>query len=397
MDSNNNINELIKIHDLSLDNPKELIIEINRIRKLLKEKKVIPSKLESLSKFVQSSEQLTKKGFPEYVLLDEYFLSYATSQKFAIYRANKIFSLYPNESIIDVCCGSGLQLIEFCKLGIKTIGLENDPQRYWLAKINVNLAFYNKYISKKPELYLEDALSSNATNLGKDFDIVFCDSFRKDKIYSPTFNEILNAYKNKHIIYELIPTENISDILSQYSFLKDNSEIEYYGEKDRCSRLTVYKIKKDIVSFYQNDDYLNLHLSYKHDEVEKNKTVRFSGLFPKKEFIIINKCIIDNYFTNLLSGQVFMLDKRRYLLEATDKNTSKKIYDPLFCAESMHKIESYLRQNYLDNYYITLRFEIDPKEYWNFMNSNGLKINKESKTKISLFKYKDMYYLALEK
>lgn len=397
MESKIDINEIIKIHDLSLDNPKELTSQINRIRKLLKEKKVIPSKLESLSKFVSSSELLIKKGFPEYALLDDYFLSCATSQKFAIYRANKIFNLYSNESIIDVCCGSGLQLIEFCKLGIKCIGLENDPQRYWLAKINVNLAFYNKYISKKPEIYLEDALDPNALKLAKDYDIVFCDSFRKDKTYSPTLNAIRDAYKNKHVIYEFIPTENISDILSQYPFLVNNSEIEFYGEKDRCSRLTAYFGKGNTVEFYQDDDYLNICLKYKHNELETNKIVRFSGLFPKKDFLMINKCIIDNYFTNLLSGQVFMLDKRRYLLENADKSISKKIYEPLTCAESMHKIESYLRQTYLEDYYTTLRFELDPKEYWNFMTSNDLKVNKESKNRISLFKYKDMYYLALEK
>jgi len=393
----NIINELKLIHEMSLDNPKELISQINRIRKLQSEKKLIPAKLISLSKFVLSSEILHKKGFPEYVLLDEYFLSYATNEKFAAFRANKISQIFPGESIIDICCGSGLQLLEFCKLGIKCCGIEKDEQRYFLAKININLAHHNKTIKIKPEIYLEDALNINTAKIAKDFDIVFCDSFRKDKIYSPSLNEVHNIYKDKHIVYEFIPTENISDILSQYNFLKNNSEIEFYGEKDRCSRLTAYIGIGNTINFIQDDEYLKISLQYKHNELEKNKTTKFSDIFPKKDFIVINRCIVENYFTNLLSNKVFMLDKRRYLLEYDNLIKSNRIYEPLFCAESMHKIESYLRQNYLEDYYITLRFEIDPKDYWYFINSNQLMVNKESKNKISLFKYKDMYYLALEK
>lgn len=389
----NIINELNKIYELSLDNPKELISQINRIRKIQKDKKQIPEKLISLSKFVIASEILEKKGFPEYVLLDEYFLSYATPLKYAEHRAKKIKAIYPDKSLIDISCGSGLQLIEFAKLGLKCIGIENNQQRCWLAKININLAYYNKIIKTKPEIYLEDALSQNAKKIAKDYDIVFCDSFRENKKYYPSLQELHKEYKDKTIVYEFIPTENIDSLLNEYPMLKNNSIIEFYGEKDRCSRITSYLSNKDKIEFYQNDDSMKIELSYKQDELEKVKENEFEKEFPKKEFIMLNKCIIENNFAHLIKGNIFKLDKRRYLLD--NCKYSERTFKTIYTAERISSITSHLKENYKD-YYTTLRFELDPKEYWKFINNNSLITDKTSKNKFSLFKNKDNYYLCKE-
>lgn len=389
----NKIKDLQSILTLYETNPKWLISQIDKVRALQKDKKDPSDKLLSLSKFVVSSELLTKKGFPEYVLLDEYFLSYATPSKYAEHRAKKISKLFPDKKLIDISCGSGLQLIEFAKQGIKCCGIEKDNERYLLAKININLAHYTKTIRVGPEIYLEDSLSTKAKKIINDYDIVFCDSYRENKKYMPNINEVYETYKDKIIIYEFIPTETITTLFDTHSFLKNNSIIEFYGEKDRCSRITAYICKENKIEFYQNDDSLKLELSYNHKDLEI-KERQFQNEFPKGTFIILNKCIIENHFDVLIKDKIFKLDNRRYLLE--DTSASKRQFVTEYNAQRINSITSYLKDNYKD-YYTTLRFELDPKDYWRFINNNSLITNKESKNRFSLFKYKDNYYLASEK
>jgi hypothetical protein len=384
-----NLNEIL---ELSETNPKWLIAQIDKVRNLQKDKKPMPKDLLKLSKYVSSKDALQKKGFPECVLLDEYFLSYATPLKYAEHRANKIKAIYPEKSLIDISCGSGLQLIEFCKHGIKCAGIEKDNDRYLQAKININLAHYLKLIKIKPEIYLEDALSKNSKAITKDYDIIFCDSFRENKKYYPSLQELHKEYNDKDIVYEFIPTENIDNLLTEYSLLKNNSIIEFYGERDRCSRITAYLCNKDKIEFYQNDDFLQLELSYKHNDLDKIQERESEKEFPK-EFITLNKCIIENHFDHLLKEKIFKLDKRRYLL-ASNKY-SKRIFTNIYAAQRINAITAYLKENYKD-YYTTLRFELDPKDYWRFINNNSLITNKESKNKFSLFKYKDIYFLCKE-
>jgi len=385
-------NDLQNILELSESNPKWLISQIDKVRTLQKDKKTIPKDLITLSKYVNSKEALQKKGFPEYVLLDEYFLSYATPLKYAEHRAKKISKLFPDKKLIDISCGSALQLIEFAKQGIECAGIEKDEIRYLQAKININLAHYLKLIQGRPEIYLEDALSDRAKKIIDNYNIIFCESYRENKNYYPNLNELYKEYKDKTIIYEFIPTETITTILDTYSFLENNSIIEFYGEKDRCSRITAYLCKEDKIEFYQNDDSLQLELSYRQKDLHKMKSKDFIETIPDK-FIMLNRCIIENHFDMLIKENIFKLDKRRYLLEGN--KYSKRIFATLYSAERINAVTAHLKENYKD-YYTTLRFELDPKEYWKFINNNSLITNKESKNKFSLFKYKDTYYLCKE-
>lgn len=385
--------DLQSILELSESNPKWLISQIDKVRTLQANKKSIPTDFQTLSKYVSSKETLQKKGFPEYVLLDEYFLSYATPLKYAEYRAKKISKLFPDKKLIDISCGSGLQLIEFTKQSINCAGIEKDETRYLQAKININLAHHLKLIKIKPEIYLNDALSTNAKKLINDYDLIFCDSYRENKKYYPNLQELHKEYKDKTIIYEFIPTETIDILLNEYSFLKNNSIIEFYGEKDRCSRITAYLCKEDKIEFYQNDDSLQLELSYKHKDLDKLKENEFEKEFPKKEFIILNRSIIENHFDMQIKEKIFKLDKRRYLLE--DSKLSKRVFTTIYNAQRINAITAHLKESYKD-YYTTLRFELDSKEYWKFINNNSLITNKESKNNFSLFKYKDTYFLCKE-
>lgn len=396
--------ELVKLEALSESAPQQLLSDINCVRKLKQEGAELPTELTALAGFVQSAEVLQKRGFYEFMLLDEYSLSYATPIKFAKYRAQRISSLFHGESVMDISCGVGAQLLELCK-EVSCIGIEKDTTRYLLAKINVNLAFYNKRIPIKPEILNEDALSDKCVDVASKHGVIFCDSFREGIEYSPELNDLHKLYSGHYLVYEFKPRENIKEIMQKYPFLCGHAEIEYYGEEERCGRLTAYIGRGNTIKFYQADDYLPINLSYPHERLEsvivQNKQKVVSG-FPSHDFFILNRCLVDNYFLPLLNFNVFALDKRRYVVEMNkvEHNNKiqlkpKRVFSPIESSKNIGEISEFLG-NY-EEYNVTLRFEIDPKEYWNFINENKLSTNRESKNRFSLFKFNGTFHLCEER
>ncbi|MEK6845250.1 MAG: class I SAM-dependent methyltransferase, partial [Nanoarchaeota archaeon] len=184
------IGELAKVLQQLEQAPAMVLEVLERIREAKLNKMELPESLppefQALAGFVHSPTELKKRGFWEYLLADKYSLSYATPQKFGAHRAERISDLFPDMKIADVSCGVGGQLLELGKAGIETIGLEKDPLRYALAKINVQLAIIKNYVQFKPILYNEDALDS-AVKLTEKITVVLCDSLREGgKDYSPS-------------------------------------------------------------------------------------------------------------------------------------------------------------------------------------------------------------------
>ncbi|MBI4983236.1 hypothetical protein HZC32_01155 [Candidatus Woesearchaeota archaeon] len=395
--------ELIKLQQLSESNPQQLIDFMEKIRQAKKEEKEdsLPEELKVLAKYIYPVETLRKRGFYEYLLLDEYSLSYATPKAFGAYRARKISSLFYEEKVVDVSCGVGSQLLELCR-ELSAIGIEKDPVRYWLAKINVNVAFQKKYIPIKPEIFNEDALSSEKiAPLIKEFEVILCDSWRAENGYSPDLKELHSLYPDKYIVYEFKPLEKVKELMEKYPFLFGKSEIEYYGEEDRCSRLTVYYGKGKTIGFYQDDEYSSAGLSYNHerlDSVMVQMQQKVVAGFPSHDFYVLNRCIVDNYFASLLNFTIFGIDKKRYVVEVNSGGTikPKKTFSPVFSSSQIEEVSAFLQENYED-YMVTLRMEIPSEEYWNFISEHKLITNKDSLNRFSLFKQGKVYHLAEEK
>lgn len=393
------IPELIKIYELSESAPEQLLKQITEVRFLKNEKKDIPEELLVLSQFVHSLTATQKRGFAEFLLLDEYSWSFATPSAFGAYRSRKISSMFPEARVADISCGSGSQLIE---LGKETaaVGFEKDALRYWLAKINVNLAFYLKYIPVKSQIYNIDGLSPEAQNLARDFLVILCDSWREGENYSPDLKDVFNFYKGKFIIYELKPLERINFVLQRYPFLFSKSEIEYFGEGERCSRLTVYFGRGNFVKFVQHDDSLDLELSYAQEKVEsaalRSRENVLDG-FPQHDFAVVNRSIVDNFFHLLLHLPIYSIDKKRYVCEVSKEDKIfRKVFSPVVSSSDISEITSFLKDNY-DDYTAALRFEILSEEYWDFVKRHELVANRDSPNKFSLFKHKEIFHLAEEK
>lgn len=391
---------LEQIYALAESNPAELLNQVAKIRELRLKGKDVPEKLLSLAPYVYPTEMLQRRGFAEFMLLDEYSLSYATPQKFAHHRAQKISSFYPDCSIADISCGVGGQLLELCK-ETSAIGIEKDLIRYWLAKINLALAHHLKIISFNPAIYNEDALNQlKVASLLKEFKVFLCDSWREGGKYYPGLQELYATYPDKYFIYELKPLEQVGILFSTYSFLFGKCILEYYGEEDRCSRLTAYHGRGKVVEFFQEEG-MNWNLSMSHERaegaVDQAQEKLIQG-FPTHDFFVLNKGIVEKGFSSLLNFPVFQVDKKRFLVELGSAGNLKviKFFSPIVSSADIVEISTYLQENYGD-YHVTLRLEIPSEEYWGFVQDNNLLTNKESVNRFSLFRHKEVYHLVEEK
>lgn len=404
MDTEPNIlAELEKSYVLSENSPQQLVEQINQIRQLKQENKEIPLELQALAQLVYSSGALTKQGLYENLLVDEYGLSNATTVKFGRHRAKRIKELFAGAEVLDLSCGCGGQLLELCKEGINVAGVEKDPWRYLLAKINVNLAHFQGYIPVKPNLMNDDALSPGIVELAKEFEVVLCDSLRIHGAYFPELNELRKVYPSKYIVYEFRPLENIQKLLEAYSFLSKNAEIEFFGEEDRCSRLTAYIGRGKSIKFFQDDEFLKAELSYAPERVESavlQTEQKLKSRFPTHDFFVLNRCLIDNFFVVLLNLSIYAIDKKRFLCEFSPEKESRikpgKWFSTVESSTNIKELAAFLNENY-DDYNVTLRFEIPSEEYWGFMKENNLVSNRDSKNRFSLFKFDNVYHLAEEK
>jgi hypothetical protein len=208
-------------------------------------------------------------------------------------------------------------------------------------------------------------------------------------------------YKDKYIVYEFRPLENVYALLKRYLFLSGKSEIEVYGEGERCSRITAYYGKGNLVQFVQHDNYMDLEASYQQERVESAATTVRSKLvegFPSHEFGVVNRALVDNFFIQQFRFPIFAADRKRYVCELTPQNRAlfKKSFSPVLSSTDITEITGFLQENY-DDYFVALRFEIPADDYWKFVNDNRLITDKESKNRFSLFKHKNVFHLAEEK
>ncbi len=402
-DNSEAISVLNEVYALSEREPQQVVDKINRILLLKKEKAEIPAELLGLSKFVYPAEILHKRGLYEHLLVDDYGLSNATTIKFGQHRAKRIKELFGEVKVLDLSCGCGGQLIELCKEGINAAGVEKDPLRCLLAKINLNLAHFHKYIPVKPNIVNDDAISPATVKLAADFEVVLCDSLRISGAYFPELNELRKYYPKSYLVYEFRPLENIQHLLQQYPFLSKNAEIEFYGEEDRCSRLTAYIGRGKSIKFFQDDDLLKAELSYAPERMESaalQTQQKLKSEFPTHDFFVLNRCLVDNYFAALLNLSICAVDKKRYLCEYSPTKELRvnpgKRFSTLESSTDIKELTAFLQDNF-EEYTTTLRFEIPSGEYWDFIKENKLVTNRDSAYRFSLFKFNGAYHLAEEK
>lgn len=312
---------------------------------------------------------------------------YATYEDVAKYKAKRLKC----NVLADLGCGVGIQLIFFAKECEFVYGVEINERRYKYCIKNLR-----KLGIKNFEIIHGDALSKEVYERIKNVDIIFSDPSREIKeeidlkYLSPNPLKIYEMYKNKtdNFAFDLpvqIKKEKIPfdcELEYQAYYKEPFRATAYLGELKKCEKSVVLLPYNIRLEYNENIDR-NIKFT---DKVCKylyllNRTINLADLVPEAiEYLRKNGDV-----------KIIYRDKRRCLLTSDDyfETNISECYEVLSKCKEGEIRDSLEKVNAKKVY---LRFEIDPKKYYEVKRSleRGLK----GKEKIYVFKIRDEYILT---
>lgn len=315
-------------------------------------------------------------------------LRYATHEAVAEYRAERV----KPESIADVSCGIGIQLIFFAKYAEKAYAIDIDERKLLYAEKNAE-----KYgVHEKIRFIRGDSLSSEVIEQ-VDADVIFSDPARppqmperrlEDLLPSPL--KIYEAYRHKTdaFIFDLPPQIRREKIPWK-------GEFEYIDLFGALNRLTFYmeplaRAERSAVLLPQG-----VRLESKpdlEDIVEWGEPLQYLYEIPQA----IDHADLINELFHIVGGTLYMLlrEKRRVLATSSEEIKSeyfKRAYI-ITGITKFHpvRINDFLRKNGYGR--ATLRVSIPDTAYWSFRRriESGLKGEKRA----FVFQYGDKAIIA---
>jgi len=302
-------------------------------------------------------------------------LRWATSQEVAQYRAERLKC----KIIADIGCGIGFQTIAFAETCQKVYAVEINPEKIALAQKNAQILNINNI-----EFIPGDALDPQIIKRLLDVEIIFCDPERVAEEAERTISSI------KPNILELLDkyskiTANIAiEFPPQIKNLPLDGEKEYLSVDGNVNRLTLYlgtlkRSERSAVilptkAVLRNNPLATLSESKKLAQYlyEVNPAVVKAELLAE---------LCTETKTWLYSrGKNTFCTSEHHIKSPFFKNSYKVIAKCLF---EEQKIIELLQKH--DAAKVTLRYTIDPKEYWKVRNKYESKL--KGTTKYSLFQF----------
>ncbi|ADT83646.1 50S ribosomal protein L11 methyltransferase [Thermococcus barophilus] len=315
-------------------------------------------------------------------------LRYATHEAVAEYRAKRV----KPESIADVSCGIGIQLIFFAKYAEEAYAIDIDERKLFYAMKNAE-----KYgVKEKIKFIHGDSLSEEVIKQ-VNADVIFSDPARppemperrlEDLLPSPL--EIYEAYKHKTdaFIFDLPPQIRREKVPWKGEF----EYIDLYGQ---LNRLTFYfeplaKAERSAVllpkgvRLESNPDLENI--------IEWSEPKEYLYEIPQS----IDYADLINELFHTVKGKLYMLlrEKRRVLATSDDEIKSeyfKRAY-VITGIVKFHplRINEFLRREGFGR--ATLRISIPDSEYWRFRRK--VENNLKGERRAYIFQYKDKAIIA---
>ncbi len=307
-------------------------------------------------------------------------LRYSTPEIVGKFRAERV----KNFTVADVSCGVGMQAIFFSFTNKEVIGIDLNEKRIKYARLNAKA-----YGVKNIRFIVGDALSEETVKMVKDYDVIFSDPARSEseeerdlKTLLPSPLKIMEKYGNKRFIFDLPPQIRMEKIPSDW-------EKEYISVNGRISRLTTYT--HDLRMYTRSAVTLP---SGSRFSVGSNKEIPFILSNKLRNYIyIVDESI---YYAHLLgefsqeTGIEYLLTGKRRTIATSDdliKNDFLKPYIVICCSSSFFSLISCLRKNSVGK--VTLRFQIDPGNYWKIRNK--IERNLQGEEKGAVFKIKNLW------
>ncbi|MCD6143830.1 methyltransferase [Thermococcus sp.] len=316
-------------------------------------------------------------------------LRYATHEIVADYRAKRVNP----ESIADVSCGIGIQLIFFAKYADRAYAIDIDEKKLFYAMKNAE-----KYRVKDKITFIHgDSLSKNVVDR-IDADIIFSDPARppemperrlEDLLPSPL--QIYEAYKHKtdafifdlppQIRREKVPWSGEFEYIDLYGVL--NRLTFYFGPLAKAERSAVTLPKG--IRLESNPSLENI--------VEWCETPReYLYEIPQS----VNYADLINELFHEVDRNIWMLirEKRR-TLATSEEEIKSDYFKRRYIVRSIlrfHpvKINDFLKKEGYGR--VTLKLSIADNEYWNFRRKVEQGLNGDKRA--YLFRFKDKAIVA---
>ncbi|AMM53791.1 class I SAM-dependent methyltransferase [Pyrococcus kukulkanii] len=317
-------------------------------------------------------------------------LRYATHEVVADYRGRRL-KKQGVESIADVSCGVGIQLIFFAKHGIRAIGVDIDPLKIEFAKRNAE-----KY-GVNIEFLVGDSLSPDIVEK-IDAEVIFSDPARPPEVPERNLEDLLpsplkvyEAYKEKAeaFIFDLPPQIRREKVPWKGEF----EYIDLYGHVNRLTFYTEPLAKADRSAVILPQEARLESDPNLENIVEEAET-------PGKYLYEIPQAIdyadLINELFHKVKGELKLLlrEKRRILATGDDEVKSdyfKRSY-VVIATMPFHpvRINDFLRKEGYGR--ATLRMSVPEEEYWRIRRKieQGLKGEKRA----FVFKVRDLAVIA---
>jgi 16S rRNA G966 N2-methylase RsmD len=350
------IQEALKL--IKMGYSKEKILKI--LKKFREQKELSPEDIYEIARCrIRGKEKFGELS--EKLYFDELGLRYSTPRIVAEYRADRLKC----EEIADVSCGVGAQLIFFAMRCSKAYGVEIDRRRALFAKLNVKAFNLNNV-----EIIEGDALSDEVIRRIKSVDIVFSDPARPPEENIRTLESL---QPNPRLVYEKYT--NARSIVFELPPQMPPERILLYGEKEytslnfKLNRLALYtgEIAECEISAISLPSRERVTNKDEAAEIEASSVSDVGSFIYEVDSAVMKAGLLSNLLGKLdFAAETLYLDKRRMLLTSDEVANSAFLrrYAVLKIMEfELDAIKKTLKE--VDAAKVTLRFSLNPSEYWN--------------------------------
>jgi hypothetical protein len=318
--------------------------------------------------------------YQEKLKVPKEFIRFATPRDVSLYRAERLGA----KTIVEIGAGIGGQTIAFAKNSKKVIAVELNKERASILSSNLN-----KLKIKNVEVISGDALNKSIINKIKreEPSVIFVDTERPEQsdrtlnFINPPIQKILEAYLpiTRKIAIEIPPfTQGLEAIKKDNDF-----EEEFISLDNQLNRLTLYfnELKKCDVSAIALPSREKIAISKEHIQP---KTERFTKNY--KYLYLVDPTIIVAGLIEELSVKFNapILNLSKPVLLSSEEISSyflTKFKIVKTCENDSNQILKTM--NSLGIGKVTLRYNLEPNEYWKVRNSYEKRLT--GKREISLF------------
>lgn len=306
-------------------------------------------------------------------------LRWATPEMVAKYRAKRLSSY--GKIIADLGCGIGFQTFAFAEKFEKLYAVEIDKEKLKCAQANA------KVLGLKNIIFIEgDALSKEVLQQLADVEIVFCDPERLPTEEERTLEKIKPEIARLITLYSSLTQKIAIELPPQMKGIPLAGEKEYLSVEGKLNRLTLYV--GELAKAERSAVILPEEARLEADKRAKLTFKKELGKYLYEVDPAVAKAGLIAELCRSIRMSVFSQEKNAFL--SSGRKTKSPFLVHTFqvlgsCQFQEKEIIALLKK--VEAGKVTLRFAVDPQEYWNIRTRYEKRLS--GTKKISLFRFEN--------